>query len=117
MKRIAILGGGSWGTALAIVLSRTHKPHEISLWVRDPELAKSIRRDSENKIYLPGYKLPESVHVTNDAAEALQSTDVMIGAIPAATRATYTGSYCHSSSRAQLSSAPRRVSNPPPTLA
>ena len=42
MKRIAILGGGSWGTALAIVLSRTNKPHEIALWVRDAALAERI---------------------------------------------------------------------------
>ena len=61
MKRIAILGGGSWGTALAIVLSRTHKAHEISLWVRDAALAESIRRSRENVPYLPGHKLPESV--------------------------------------------------------
>ena len=84
MKRIAILGGGSWGTALAIVLSRTHKPHEISLWVRDAMLAESIRRDRENRPYLPGHKLPDSVQVTYDLAAALQGADVAVGAIPAA---------------------------------
>ncbi|MGB8476734.1 MAG: NAD(P)H-dependent glycerol-3-phosphate dehydrogenase [Candidatus Acidiferrum sp.] len=84
MKRIAILGGGSWGTALAIVLSRTHKPHEISLWVRDPSLAESICRDRENKLYLPGRKLPETVHVTHDAASALKTAGVVVVAIPAA---------------------------------
>ena len=84
MKRIAILGGGSWGTALAIVLSRTHKPHEISLWVRDAALAESIRRDRENRPYLPGYKLPETVQVTHDAKAALESAELVIGAIPAA---------------------------------
>src|SRR5271169_1300386 len=84
VKRIAILGGGSWGTALAIVLSRTHKPHEISLWVRDAALADSILRDRENKLYLPGHKLPDSVQVTPDAAASLQNANVVIGAIPAA---------------------------------
>jgi glycerol-3-phosphate dehydrogenase (NAD(P)+) len=84
VKRIAILGGGSWGTALAIVLSRTHKPHEISLWVRDAALAESIRRDRENRPYLPGHKLPDSVQVTHDLAAALQGADVAVGAIPAA---------------------------------
>lgn len=83
MKRIAILGGGSWGTALAIVLSHTHKAHEISLWVRDAALAKSIRRDLENALYLPGHKLPETVQVTHDAAAALEGAEVIVGAVPA----------------------------------
>jgi glycerol-3-phosphate dehydrogenase (NAD(P)+) len=84
MKRIAILGGGSWGTALAIVLSRTRKPQEISLWVRDASLAESIRRDRQNKVYLPDHKLPESVQVTHDAAVSLENAGVVIGAIPSA---------------------------------
>lgn len=84
MKRIAILGGGGWGTALAIMFSRTHKPHEISLWVRAAVLAESIRRDRENKLYLPGHKLPDSVQVSHDAAAALLGATVVVGAIPAA---------------------------------
>lgn len=84
MKRIAILGGGSWGTALAIVLSRTHQTHSISLWVRDTALAASIRNDRENKLYLPGHKLPQKVHVTDSAAAALENAGLVIGAIPAA---------------------------------
>lgn len=84
MKCLAILGGGSWGTALAIVLSRAHKPHEISLWVRDAALAESLRRGRENALYLPGHKLPEAVQVTHDAKAALESAEVIVGAVPAA---------------------------------
>jgi glycerol-3-phosphate dehydrogenase (NAD(P)+) len=84
LKRIAILGGGSWGTALAIVLSRTHKPHELSLWVRDAALAESIRRDRENKLYLPGHKVPETVQITHRMAESLENAEVIVGAVPAA---------------------------------
>jgi len=84
VKHIAILGGGSWGTALAIVLSRTHKAHEVALWVRDAALAESIRRERENKLYLPGHKLPASVQVSDDADESLQSAGVVVGAVPAA---------------------------------
>lgn len=83
MKRIAILGGGSWGTALAIVLSRTHKPHEISLWVRDAAFAESLRRNRENRLYLAGHKLPDAVLITHDAAAALADAQVVIGAVPA----------------------------------
>jgi glycerol-3-phosphate dehydrogenase (NAD(P)+) len=84
VKRIAILGGGSWGTALAIVLSRTYKPHEISLWVRNAALAESIRGDGENKLYLPGHNLPQTVEVTHRAAAAVENAGLVIGAIPSA---------------------------------
>jgi glycerol-3-phosphate dehydrogenase (NAD(P)+) len=84
MRKIAILGGGGWGTALAIVLSRSRKPHEISLWVRNAELAESIRREHENKLYLPGARLPESVHVSAQLEAALSSAQVIVGAMPSA---------------------------------
>lgn len=90
MKRIAILGGGSWGTALAIVLSNAHKSRAISLWMRDATLAESVRRTRENPTYLPGHKLPEPVLVTSDAEAALENVDVVVGAVPAAhTREIY----------------------------
>jgi glycerol-3-phosphate dehydrogenase (NAD(P)+) len=84
VTRIAILGAGSWGTALAIVLSRSHKAHEVSLWARDETLAARLHRERVNEIYLPGHKLPDSVHVTHRSAEALENAGVLIGAIPAA---------------------------------
>jgi len=84
MRKIAILGGGGWGTALAIVLSRSRKAHEISLWVRNAELAEAIRRERENKLYLPGARLPESVHVSAQLEAALSSTQVIVGAMPSA---------------------------------
>ena len=57
MTRIAILGGGSWGTALSVVLSRSARSHQIALWVHDSKLAESTRRDRENSAYLPGIEL------------------------------------------------------------
>jgi len=49
MTKIAILGAGGWGTALAIVLSRGRKPHEVSLWVHNAERARSMQRERETK--------------------------------------------------------------------
>ncbi len=91
MRKIAILGGGGWGTALAIVLSRSRKPHEISLWVRDAELVEAIRREGENKLYLPGARLPESVHVSAQLEAVLSSAQLIVGAMPSAhAREVYT---------------------------
>jgi glycerol-3-phosphate dehydrogenase (NAD(P)+) len=83
VSRIAILGGGSWGTALAIVLARAHRKHEISLWVHDPALAESLQRDRENKIYLPGHRLAPEVRVSQELQEALAGATIVIGAMPA----------------------------------
>jgi glycerol-3-phosphate dehydrogenase (NAD(P)+) len=82
MKKIAILGAGSWGTALAIVLTRSRQPHRISLWVHDPELAEFLCRERENPTYLRGEKLPASVEVTNDMAAAMTEAQIAVGAIP-----------------------------------
>jgi glycerol-3-phosphate dehydrogenase (NAD(P)+) len=84
MTKIAILGGGGWGTALAIVLSRSRKPHEIALWVHNAGLAESIQRDRENKLYLPGPKLLESVLVQSHLEAALVDARVILGAMPSA---------------------------------
>jgi glycerol-3-phosphate dehydrogenase (NAD(P)+) len=90
MMKIAILGAGGWGTALAIVLSRSRKTHEISLWVHDAEHAELIRRERENKTYLPGSKLPESVGVQSQLKVTLSGARIIIGAMPSAhARAVY----------------------------
>ena len=91
MTKIAILGGGGWGTALAIVLSRSNKAHEISLWVHDATLAESLQRDRENRTYLPGHKLTESVFVTDRMDEAMRKAAFVVGAMPSAhARQVYT---------------------------
>jgi glycerol-3-phosphate dehydrogenase (NAD(P)+) len=84
MSKIAILGGGSWGTALAIVLSRSHQPHDISLWMRDPLLAAATNKSRENNLYLPGCRVPAAVEITADLATALGQAHIVVGAMPAA---------------------------------
>lgn len=84
MTKIAILGGGGWGTALAIVVSRARKAHEVSLWVRDASLAELIRRERENRAYLPGPKLPGSVRVHSELEATVTAAQVILGAMPSA---------------------------------
>ncbi len=82
MKKIVILGAGGWGTALAIVLTRSRQPHEISLWVHDPELAEFLCRERENPTYLPGQTVPPQIAVTNDVATAMSGAQIVVGAVP-----------------------------------
>jgi len=75
-----VLGGGSWGTALAHHLSLAGWP--TTLWVRDPILAQDICRTRENRVYMPGIPLPESLVVTSDLPRALERASLLILAIP-----------------------------------
>ncbi|MEO7652102.1 MAG: glycerol-3-phosphate dehydrogenase, partial [Bryobacteraceae bacterium] len=62
MTRLAIIGGGSWGTALAIVLAPRFP--SVLLWVYEQDLAERMRASGENDVYLQGCKLPPNVSVT-----------------------------------------------------
>jgi len=84
VTKIAILGAGSWGTALAIVFSRSERKHDISLWVHDAALATSLRRTRENDAYLPHHSLPVNVSVTNSLKEAVSGATIVVGAMPSA---------------------------------
>jgi glycerol-3-phosphate dehydrogenase (NAD(P)+) len=84
LSRIAILGGGSWGTALALVLSRARRKHHISLWVHDNGLAQSMGRYHENRSYLPGHRLAPEINVTSNIPQAISGAQMVIGAIPTA---------------------------------
>jgi glycerol-3-phosphate dehydrogenase (NAD(P)+) len=78
--RLSILGGGSWGTALAIVLGPRFAG--IRLWVLEPDLAARMQASRENDVYLPGLRLPANVEVTGDLAFALAGADVVLGVVP-----------------------------------
>lgn len=78
--RIAVLGGGGWGTALSCLLAA--KGHEVYLWARRPEHVTALVRDRENRRYLPGVPIPEGVHPTAALAEALNGAGVVIFAVP-----------------------------------
>lgn len=81
MSRIAVLGAGAWGTALAIQAARAGR--EVTLWARDPARAAEIAASRENARYLPGAALPAAVRVTADAAAALEGAALALLVIPA----------------------------------
>jgi glycerol-3-phosphate dehydrogenase (NAD(P)+) len=90
MKKIAILGGGSWGTALALVLSRSRARHTLALWVHDQRRCEIFRRTRQNDTYLPGFELPAEIGITHDLGTACTGADIILGVIPAAhARAVY----------------------------
>ena len=87
MSRIAIIGGGAWGTAMVLSLARrsSHEPasgHDLTLWTHSEAVAASIRAHGENTIFLPGFRIPETVRVTNDAQEATQSAEIIVNVMP-----------------------------------
>lgn len=78
--KLAVLGGGSWGTALAAHAARCG--HAPRLWVREPDRAHSINTDRENPAYLPGMPLPTGLTASTDLAEVVADADTVIVAIP-----------------------------------
>lgn len=82
MKRIAILGAGGMGTALAVLLARTVR--SVQLWPRDPQRAAEIAQQRENVRHLPGVPLPENVTVMPNACDATGGADLIVAAIPSA---------------------------------
>jgi glycerol-3-phosphate dehydrogenase (NAD(P)+) len=80
MRTVAVLGAGSWGTALAVHLARVG--HNVRLWARDAALVSDMRLRRANAVYLPDVTLPETLTVTNAIDEAVAGTDLVVSAIP-----------------------------------
>jgi len=78
--RIAVIGGGSFGTALAKLLSEVN--HEIVLWCHNPGVARAISDRRENAIYLPGVLLPPTLQVTVSLAEAVRGREMLVAMGP-----------------------------------
>lgn len=80
MKRLAIAGGGSWGTALAIVLAPRFQ--EVKLWVYEQDLAERMGRTRVNDVYLPGFELPPNVAVEGAIERAAEGAEIVLGVMP-----------------------------------
>jgi len=80
MKQIAIIGAGSWGTALAVVAARTG--HNVRLWSRNAAVVNSINEQRVNVSYLSSTSIPDGVTATSDINAALQDASIVLLAVP-----------------------------------
>ena len=80
MAAVAVLGAGSWGTALAVHLARVG--HDVRLWARDPAIVDDMAARRANVVYLPDVTLPATIAVTHDLERALDGAALVICAVP-----------------------------------
>ncbi len=64
------------------MLSRSRKPHAISIWAREPEIVESLHARRVNEVFLPGFELPQAVHATGDLADAVRNAQIVLGVMP-----------------------------------
>ena len=85
--KIAVIGSGGWGTAIAILLSS--RGHNVYLWSWIQEETDRLKKDRENKEFLPGVKFPDTIYCSHDMAECTDGAELIITAAPSpATRTT-----------------------------
>ena len=80
MGKIAVIGAGSWGTALAQTLAAGG--NEVAMWARKPEVARAITKEHRNPRYLSGVMLADSVTATSDLQAAAQGADALVIVTP-----------------------------------
>jgi len=77
---IAVLGAGSWGTALALCLARNQ--HNVTLWAHNPEHIENLQKDHENNKYLEGFPFPENLNVSSNLAEIAKLNQTFLLVVP-----------------------------------
>lgn len=80
MAKVGILGAGSWGTALALLLYKNG--HEVTMWSIDKSEVEMLQKEREHKKKLPGVKLPEEMTITNQLEEGMNGKDFLVLAVP-----------------------------------
>lgn len=81
MSRIAVMGSGAWGTAIALSLA-SRSGHELKLWSHSPEVSEVITECRENAVFLPGFAVPKSIHATSNIEEALRDAEIVVSVMP-----------------------------------
>ena len=79
-KNVGIIGGGAWGTGMAQALARGN--HKVQIWALEDEVVESINKEHENKKFLPGYKLSDSITCSKDIVEVATGKEFLIIASP-----------------------------------
>jgi glycerol-3-phosphate dehydrogenase (NAD(P)+) len=79
--KLAILGAGAWGTALAIAFAARH---QITLWSREDDVAADLRQHRENRRFLPGHPVPATIDVATDLTAAVTAAELLLIATPLA---------------------------------
>ena len=80
MAKVSVLGAGSWGTALAVMLHGNH--HQVMLWSALSDEVAQLRRDREQKGKLPGVHIPEDINITDCLEEAVKDREMLVLAVP-----------------------------------
>lgn len=86
IKKVCVLGAGSWGTTLAILL--WENGYQVSLWEYFPDQAEALKQEKENKRFLPGVKIPAEIEVSSDLDSSLQGADLVLFVVPSHTMRT-----------------------------
>ncbi|OGW32694.1 MAG: glycerol-3-phosphate dehydrogenase [Nitrospirae bacterium GWC2_56_14] len=89
--KIAVIGAGAWGTALAMLLA--DKGHDVTLWMYEKDLAEETSKTRENRVYLPGFALPASLKITSSLESAVSGTPVILSVVPSHTVRAVTKQY------------------------
>lgn len=80
MKKVTVIGAGSWGTAIAFVLAENG--HDCLLWARRPEQSAEVNNEHTNNSYIPGIRLPHNLKATSDLTAAVMHGETVIIAVP-----------------------------------
>ncbi|MBI1763928.1 MAG: NAD(P)-binding domain-containing protein, partial [Acidobacteria bacterium] len=89
MKNVAIIGAGSWGTALALVAARAGQV--VKLWAHSREVVEALHHHRENTVYLPGFVLPNKIEPVAELDAALHGAEIVVTVVPShVCRAVYT---------------------------
>lgn len=105
---IAVIGAGSWGTTLAVLLA--DKGYNVSLWVYEKDLAEKIKKTRINSVYLPGFTIPENIKISHNIKDVAGGAEYILNAVPTQhARGVFQNALPYISKNAQIISASKGI--------